>query len=94
MYTAVVKPAMTYRAAIWHALPGTSEAKMTYVKSLSIKQNQCLKTVLGVYKATPVAVLEAESDIPSIQTALNHAVLRMQALQGIHLVTKAGNAQI
>lgn len=94
VYTAVVKSAMIYGAAIWHAPPGTSEAKMTHVKKLAIEQNGCLRTVLGAYKATPTAVLEAESNIPSIQIALDHAVLRMQALRGIHPVTRTGNARI
>lgn len=50
--------------------------------------------MLGAYKATPTAVLEAEPDMPSIHITLNHAVLRMQALRGIHPVTKVGNARI
>lgn len=99
VYTAAVKPAMTYGAAIWHPQPGTSEAKMTHVRKLAIEQNKCLRTVLGPYKVTPTAVLptevlEAESSVLSFQVTLDHAVLRMQALQGIHPVTKTGNARI
>lgn len=41
---------------------GTSEAKKTHVKKLAIEQNERLSTVLGAYKATPTAVLEAESN--------------------------------
>lgn len=94
VYKAVVKPAMTYGAAIWHAPPGTAEAKMTHVKKLATEQNGCLRTVLGAYRATPIAVLEAESAMPSMQIALDQTVLRMQALRGTHPVTKIGNARI
>lgn len=64
------------------------------MKKLAVEQNGCLRSVLGAYKAKPTAVLEAESKTPSIQIALYHAVLKMQALRGIHPVTKADNAQI
>lgn len=94
VYTAVVKPIITYGAAIWHAAPGTSEAKMPHVKKLALEQNGCLRAVLGAYNATPTAALEAESNISSIQIASDHAVFRMQALRGIHPATKADNMRI
>lgn len=80
VYAAVVKPAMTYSAAIWHAPPKTTETKMTHVKKLAMEHNKCLRTVQGAYKATPTAVLEAESCMPGIQVALDQTILRMQAL--------------
>lgn len=46
---------------------------------------------VGAYKATPIAVLEAESSMPSIRMALDQVVLRMQTLRGIHSVTKTRN---
>lgn len=94
VYAAVVKPAMMYGAAVWHAPSGTTEAKMTHVKELAVEQKGCLRTVLGAYRATPTVVLEAESKTPNIRISLDHAVLRMQALRGTHLVTKMGDAKI
>lgn len=68
---AVEKPAITYAATIWRAPSGMAEAKKTHVKKLALEQNRCLKTGLGAYKATPIAILEAESSMPSIRIALD-----------------------
>ena len=62
-----------------------------HVKTLAIIQNDCLRIVLGAYKATPVQVLEAEAVISPIQTQLDALVIRHQALRGVHPLTIEGN---
>ncbi len=94
VYSSVVRPAMTYAATAWHAPKGLREAKQTHIKKLDSIQNGCLRRVLGAYRATATRVVEAETGVPPLQTTLDQAVLRNQALRGIHPVTKIGNAQI
>lgn len=93
VYRTVIKPVMTYAAAIWHAPSGTTVAKMAHVKNLAIEQSGCLRTITGDCRATPMAVLEAGSSIPSIRIALDRTVFRMQTLRGIHPLKKIGNAR-
>jgi len=54
VYSAVVRPAMTYAAASWHNPEGTPGSNRTRVKVLEKIQNQCLRTVLGAFKATSI----------------------------------------
>lgn len=61
MYTAVVRPAMSYGPAVWHApkeLKGTPDS---VENKLSVAQNKCLQIVSGIYKATPINALEVET---------------------------------
>ena len=48
-------------AAIWYASFGTTAAKTMQVKRLLAEQNECLWTMLVVYKSTPVVVLKAST---------------------------------
>ena len=57
VYSAVVRPAITYAAGSWHDPRGTPGSNRIKVKVLEKIQNQCLRTVLRAFKATPVAVL-------------------------------------
>lgn len=94
VYNIVVQPAISYAAASWHTPRGLREAKQTQVKQLSVVQNACLRQVTGGYRATSVRVLEAEAGVPPLQITLDQAVLRNQALRGIHPVTKKSNAHM
>ena len=94
VYSAVVRPAMTYAAAVWHSPRALRGATRAHVRSLGVIQNRCIRRVLGAYKATSVRELEVESGIAPMQVTLDQTVLRYQALQGIHPATKAGNARI
>ena len=57
-------------------------------------QNNCLRTVLGVYRATPVQVLEAEADVSSIRIQLDKALLGSKALRGTYPLVQEGNRRI
>ena len=94
VYKAVVRPAMTYAAAIWHNPAGTRGATKTPEKQLGVVQNKCLRQVTGAYKATNTRELEAEAGVYPIQISLDLAVLRHQAFRGIHEVTRVGNKRI
>ena len=62
IYTAVVRPAITYGSTVWHT-PSELRGSKTLEKKLSIIQNKCLRSIAGAYRATPIPVLEAETYI-------------------------------
>ena len=69
MYTAVVRPAMTYGSTIW---PMLNDAKTSLSTSkLSVMQNRYLRTIADAFKSTPIPVLEAETHITPIDLHLD-----------------------
>ena len=76
VYTAVVRPAITYAAPIWFSPAGAEATKNNLIDKLNKIQNRCLRTIAGAYKATPTPLLESETDIPPIRTHL--AMLQAQ----------------
>ena len=71
VYSAVVRPAMTYGSTIWHTPKDVKKSK-TSTSKLSIMQNKCLRTIAGAFKAMPIPVLEAETYIAPIDIHLDH----------------------
>lgn len=71
VYSAVVRPAMTYGATVWHSPLGTKDARKGAVDKMVILQIKCLRIMAGAYKATPVEVLHAETLIPPMQEHLD-----------------------
>lgn len=65
--TAVVRSAMTYGSALWHAPTGI---KGDVTNKLAVVQNKCLRLVAGAYKATPIDVLHAETIVPPVREHL------------------------
>ena len=57
VYTAVVRPAMTYGSTIWHT-PKEIKKSNGISNKLAVIQNKCLRTIAGAFKATPIPVLE------------------------------------
>src|SRR5450432_3506698 len=79
VYQAVVRSALSYRAALWHQ-PTSNVTKATGLAArLQVQQNQGLRTVLGAFKATPIRQLETESYVPPLDLWLNGRVARFQA---------------
>lgn len=70
IYTAVVRPAMTYGSAVWHAPKELKKTSKSMENRLSVVQNKCLRLVLGGYKATPIQALEAEAFVSSMSSHL------------------------
>jgi exonuclease III len=80
LYTSVVRPAITYGAAVWH---DPKEKKTGTISKLAVIQNRCLRSISGAFRATPIAVLEAETHVAPIDIHLDrlqaHARYRMRA---------------
>ena len=70
VYTAVVRPAMTYGSIVWHT-PKDVNRNKSITSNLAVIQNRCLRTVAGAFKATPIPVLEAETHIAPIDVYLD-----------------------
>lgn len=75
VYRAVVTPVMMFAAPIWHEPKGTGKSTEALVKRLAVVQNNCPRSILGAYKATPVQVLEAEAEVPPVRIQLGRALL-------------------
>ena len=71
---------MAYGASAYHvptSPKGTSGAQGIAKKLIKI-ENNCLKTILGVYKATPIRALHTEAAFPSLDLYLNNKRLRFE----------------
>ena len=66
IYQAVVRSALSYRAALWHQPTGNASKPKGPAAKLQKQQNQGLQTVLGAFKATPIRQLETELYMPPL----------------------------
>jgi len=93
VYIAVVRPAITYAAPIWFSPAGAEATKNNLIDKLDKIQNRCLRTIAGAYKATPIPLLESETDTLSMRTHLSMLQAQYQARTKDHpmraLVKKA-----
>jgi hypothetical protein len=64
LYTAVVCPAITTSCFAWWAPPETLFFRKVVGEELQKAENRRLRTVSGVYKATPIRSLLAEVGVP------------------------------
>ena len=62
---------MTYGSPVWHTLETLWHSRKTVNKKLQVIQNTALRRVLGAYRATPTAVLEAEAGVPLVDLYLD-----------------------
>src|SRR3989440_8933199 len=81
VYTAVVRPALTYGAIAWHQphqQPSLTlkPTRVGITAKLAKQQNTCLRLVTGAYKATPLSTVEAEAYIPPLDLHLDSVVSR------------------
>ena len=67
-YTAVIRSAMAYGAAVWHQ---TGPRPTGPARELQASQNECLRIVSGAYRATPIRHLETETAIPPLDLYLS-----------------------
>ena len=79
IYSAVVRPAITYGATIWAPTEGLLRpANRRWIgDALERRQQGCLRTVTGGYKATSRQQLEAEAAVPPLRAHI--ARLQLQA---------------
>ena len=77
IYSAVIRPALAYEAAVWHT-PSPIGEGVRQVRSPAVKlekiQNKCLQTVTEVYRATSVTVLKTKVYTPSLKIYLDFKV--------------------
>ena len=95
IYTAVVRPAMTYAAPIWHRSErkkGSAKKKKT--GTLAKIQKSCLRTVTGAYKATSTAELEAEVYVIPIDIQLDIITLKAQKRGGSRSHTEKAREKV
>src|SRR5579862_5135934 len=77
VYLAVVRPAISYGAALWHS-PKEKPLRGAAGK-LAKHQNNGIRQVLGAFKATPVRQLETEAYVPPLDLWLNGRIACFQA---------------
>jgi len=78
IYFAVVQLAILYGCSTWYTPPEWTKPKemsKTKLCQLDAAQNQCLHTIAGAYKSTPIAVLEHETGFLPIQMHLKELVV-------------------
>lgn len=94
VYTAVVRPAMTYGAPISHTPKEPNRKSVGPIAKLVTLQNKCLRSITGAYKATNTKVLEAESGVVQLDLHLNQADLRSRNTPQRREVVKLAKARI
>ena len=62
VYTAILRSLLSYAVGVWF----NPQKKLSNIISLSTFQNKCLRTIEGVFKATPIFLLESELFLPSL----------------------------
>src|SRR5258708_6309474 len=78
VYSAVVRPAMAYGAAVWHTPAGPNGKVKGVAAKLERIQNKCLRVVAGAYRATPIRSLEIETFTPPIDLHLDSRLAAFQ----------------
>ena len=81
IYSAVVRPCLTYGATIWAPLEGTLRpAKRQWIgEPLERIRQQCLRAVTGAFKATPRQTRETEAAIPPLRAHIARLQLQSRA---------------
>ena len=75
IYTAIVRPVLTYGCGVWHTPEGTLGWRRTATKPLEKIQNQYLRTIAGAYKSTPTQILEHKTGIRPLLLHLDELTL-------------------
>src|SRR3981189_3068506 len=79
VYSAVVRPALAYRAAVWHTPTKRPNGKAQGLAAKLEKiQNKCLRVVAGAYRATPIRSLEVETCTPPLDLYLDSRLATFQ----------------
>ena len=81
IYSAVVRPCLTYGVTIWAPLQGTLQrAKQQWIREpLERVQQQCLCAITRAFKATNRQVLEKEAAIPLLRAHIARLQLQSRA---------------
>lgn len=76
LYSSVVRPAITYAAAIWRSFKDIQQHNKSMNNKLNIMQNSCLRAVIEAYKVTSIKVLKAEFMTKFITNHMNNLQTR------------------
>jgi exonuclease III len=66
LYTAVIRPVLTFGAKVWVTPEGIQGHKKGPTKPLEQVQSQALRHISGAYRSVPISVLQQETEIPPI----------------------------
>ena len=75
IYTAVVKPVLTYGCPIWYTPGEDTTSKNTQNPILQHLQAQALRTITGAYRSTPIALLHHEAQVSPLDLSLAKTTL-------------------
>ena len=90
LYSSVVRPSITYISTTWKILKNIHQHSKTLDNKLNVIQNDCLKTVIEVYKITSIKVLKAKAMTKSIIKHMNN----LQVKTKFRLKTEGGRVLI
>jgi ribonuclease HI/exonuclease III len=76
VYTATVRPAITFGCNAWYMPAGLPEHRKGLAKNLQAIQGRCLRVITGAYKATANEALEIETYIPPLDLYTEASVAR------------------
>jgi len=79
VYTAVVRPALTYGATAWHQphqqpFPSLKPTRVGITTKLEKQQNTCLQQITGAYRAALIITVKAEAYILPLDLHLDSVV--------------------
>ena len=66
LYTAVVRPVLTFGVKVWEAPEGLQEHRKGLTGPMEKVQTQALRHIAGAYRSVPAPVLQQETEIPPI----------------------------
>jgi hypothetical protein len=80
VYTAVIWPALTYGAMVWHHPQLTLTTKLSTARitgKLVKQQNKCIQMIASIYKITSLTTVETEVFISSLDLYLDSVISRV-----------------
>lgn len=66
LYTAVVRPTLTFGAKVWMDPEGTPRYRVGITNPIEKVQTQALRHIAGAYRSVPSCILQQETEIPPI----------------------------
>jgi hypothetical protein len=75
LYTATVRPIITYAAPIWGVLPNGEAQPNALLSPLRTAQSAAIRAIFGAYKATPIMLLEKEAKIQPIRRYIETLIM-------------------
>ncbi len=73
LYIKVICNVIVYRMSAWH-MPIKGGQPRRLAKALLTTQSECLHTVTGIYKTTPIHYLKREMDVLSVDIYFNKKI--------------------